>query len=191
MLKEIKMNENNDKINLNNRYKIKERWRITLIYPTVKWTARLGMFARDPNFSRTLCCLSAAFVGHCRLFPNTFLPEEQMHYETYPMYHVQREYSPVTLFKGIFKMGCITAQGARFYILDCHSPPYILKEVAYVEDVERKPGRYSQNRGPTQTSNSKDIRLRQIVSYSDSDHKSSSDMLNQMQELVPNLDMEE
>ena len=107
------------------------------------------------------------------------------------MYHVQREYSPVTLFKGKCIIGRITAQGARFHILDFHSPPYILKEVAYVEDVERKPVRYSQERGPTETSNSKEIHLRQIVPYSDSDHKSPSDMLNQMQELVQNLDMEE
>ena len=111
--------------------------------------------------------------------------------KTYSMYHVQREYSPVTLFKGKCIIGRTTAQGARFYILDCHSPPNILKKVAYVEDVERKPVRYSQERGATQTSNSKEIHLRQIVSYSDSDHKSPPDMLNQMQESVQNLDMEE
>ena len=63
--------------------------------------------------------------------------------KTYPMYHVQREYSPVTPFKGKCIIGRTTAQGARFYILYCHSLPYILKVVAYVDDVERKLVRYS------------------------------------------------
>ena len=40
---------------------------------------------------------------------------------TYPMYHVLREYFPVALFQLKFIIGHITAQGARFYILDCQS----------------------------------------------------------------------
>ena len=47
------------------------------------------------------------------------------------------------------------------------------------------------NEVSTQIFNYNEPHFRQIVPYSDSDHKSPSDMLNQMQDLVQNVDMEE
>ena len=70
MLKEIKKNENVDKMNLIDRYKRKECRTITLMKET--WTARLGMFARAPNLSWTLCFLSVGLFRALLTISNLF-----------------------------------------------------------------------------------------------------------------------
>ena len=78
--------------------------------------------------------------------------------------------------KGSSKMRHTTSQETKFYIFDCHLPPHIFKKMAYI--VVKIPKVYPYDTLkcaiPTQASNSKKAELRQLASYSDSDHQSPS-----------------
>ena len=103
-----------------------------------------------------------------------------------PMYQEELQHSWFTLLEGLFKMRRITSQESKFYILGCHLPLHILKKVAHV--ISKMP---KENPNDTfkweilaRTSNSKEAQIRQLMSYSDRDNQTPSDVLHQMQELA-------